>query len=297
MKLRAARRRAARSPLRLGEAYEIQQVLPSDYPTEFDELLTSSRSLGMRMLAFLARLRFRCRRTHPGASEQRSQPRPRAAAAQGATRPEVRGHCGDDSARDAGCAQVHKSFRRTDILRTLIGLHEDVARTVGLIDSDGTLFVPTYKAFVWQMRRVEAVLREGWTVHQPGWLTTSVRCDLHWFVQALMKASVPRKVRRQIRHVGVDATSVRSWGTWLPKVTKADIESEPVAVAQRMAVQEDHDDIPEPDLEGLWEAASKSGRLVRFGRDGRPRYGPRLRRDHRLQVSQQRRQGGLLHGL
>ena len=40
-----------------------------------------------------------------------------------------------------------------------------------------------------------------------------------------------------------------------------------------MAVQEDHDDIPEPDLEALWEAASKSGRLVRFGRDGRPRYG------------------------
>ena len=168
------------------------------------------------------------------------------------------------------CAQIHKSFRRTDILRTLIGLHEDVARKVGLIDSDGILFVPTYKQFVWQMQRVESVLAEGWTTYT-GWLTP-VRCNLRWFVQALIKASVPRKARRQIRHVGVDATSVRSWGTWLPKVTKTDIDTEPVAVAQRMSVEEDHDDIPEPDLEGLWEAVTKSGRLVRFGPDGRPRY-------------------------
>ena len=271
MKLRAARRRAARSTLRLGEAYEIQQVLPSDYPTEFDEPLTSSRSLGMRMLAFL----HGCDSDVVG----RIQERLNSEVSPGHERLLLRERPGQKSAVTVEmillamlvCAQVHKSFRRTDILRTLIGLHEDVARNVGLIDSDGTLFVPTYKAFVWQMRRVESVLAEGWTA-QTGWLTP-VRCDLHWFVQALMKASVPRKVRRQIRHVGVDATSVRSWGTWLPKVTKADIESEPVAVAQRMAVQEDHDDIPEPDLEALWEAVTKSGRLVRFGRDGRPRYG------------------------
>ena len=110
------------------------------------------------------------------------------------------------------CTQVHKSFRRTDILRTLIGLHEDVARRVGLIDSDGILFVPSYKAFAYQVLRLEAVLCEGWTA-QTGWLAP-VRCDLRWFVQTLIKASIPRKMRRMIRHVAVDGTAVQSWGTW-----------------------------------------------------------------------------------
>ena len=271
MKLRAARRRAARSTLRLGEAYEIQQVLPSDYPTEFDELLTSSRSVGMRMLTFL--------RSGCGDVVERIQERLNSEVSPDHERRVLRERQGQKSAVTVEmillavlvCAQLHKSFRRTDILRTLIGLHEDIARKVGLIDSDGILFVPTYKQFVWQMQRVESVLAEGWTARN-GWLTTSASCDLRWFVQALLKASVPRKVRRQMRHVAVDATSVRSWGTWLPKVTKTDIETEPVAVVQRMAVEEDHDDIPDPDLEGLWEAVTESGRLVRFGSDGRPRY-------------------------
>ena len=95
----------------------------------------------------------------------------------------------------------------------------------------------------------------------------------------------------------MDATSVRSWGTWLPKVTKADIESEPVAVAQRMAVQEDHDDIPEPDLEALWEAVSKSGRLVRFGPDGRPRYGHDPDATIGYKSANSDGKAGVLHGL
>ena len=57
MKLRAAYRRSARSPSRLGEAYEAQQVLPSDYPSFGEEPLTSPKSVGTRMLTFLARLR------------------------------------------------------------------------------------------------------------------------------------------------------------------------------------------------------------------------------------------------
>ena len=269
MKLRAAHRRAARSTARLGEAYEAQQVLPSDYPSFGEEPLTSPKSVGMRMLTFLR-----------GCDEvSYLQERLNGEVSDGHERRLLGKRRGQTSAVTVEmvllavlvCAQVHKSFRRTDLLRTLIGLHEDVARKVGLIDGDGILFVPSYKAFAHQVLRLEEVLREGWAV-QTGWFAT-VHCDLRWFVQTLIKASIPRKMRRMIRHVAVDGTAVYSWGTWRRGVTQQDIDTEPVAVAQKMSVEENTDKIPEPDLEELWNEHRASGREVPFGRDGRPRYG------------------------
>ena len=209
MKVRAAYRRAARSPSRLGEAYEAQQVLPSDYPSFGEEPLTSPKSVGMRMLTFLRdcdEIKYLQERLNGEVSSDHE-------------RRLLGKRSGQTSAVTVEmillavlvCAQVHKSFRRTDLLRTLIGLHEDVARKVGLIDSDGILFVPSYKAFAYQLLRLEAVLCEGWTV-QTGWLAT-VHCDLRWLVQTLIKASIPRKMRRMIRHVAVDGTAVQSWDT------------------------------------------------------------------------------------
>ena len=269
MKLRAAYRRAARSPSRLGEAYEAQQVLPSDYPSFGEEPLTSPKSVGMRMLTFLRgcdEIKYLQERLNGEVSPDHK-------------RRMLRKRSGQTSAVTVEmillavlvCTQVHKSFRRTDIVRTLIGLHEDVARKVGLIDSDGILFVPSYKAFAYQMLRLEAVLCEGWTA-QTGWLAP-VRCDLRWFVQTLIKASIPREMRRMIRHVAVDGTAVQSWGTWRRGVTQRDIDTEPVAVAQKMSVEENRDDIPEPDLEELWDEHRVSEREIPFGPDGRPRYG------------------------
>ena len=112
------------------------------------------------------------------------------------------------------CAQVLRSFRLTDLSRVLAGLDADVAREVGLVGPDGEIVVPSYNSLWRQMTRLIEALREGWTVvereGQPD--ERRVRYDMEWLIAAMVKASIPRRERRNIRHLVVDGTGIRSWG-------------------------------------------------------------------------------------
>ena len=172
------------------------------------------------------------------------------------------------------CALCERSYRRTDLSRVFAGLHVDVARFVGLIDADGNLVVGHYKTVLRQVRRMESVLRDGWTVVEHDGTPAEKRTvyDMRWFVRSLIRASIPEHVLEDVRHVAVDSTNINSWASFLPGVGKKDVESEPVAARQKQMVDEDTDDIPAADLEGYQRDARKDGRDLEFGPDGRPIY-------------------------
>ena len=173
------------------------------------------------------------------------------------------------------CAQVLRSFRLTDLSRVLAGLDADVAREVGLVGPDGEIVVPSYNSLWRQMTRLVEALREGWTVvereGQPD--ERRVRYDMEWLIAAMVKASIPRRERRNIRHLVVDGTGIRSWGTWLSGVTKKQADEDPLAVWTKESADGDVDEDERPDLEKLRRAAEETGSNVRYGPDNRPIYG------------------------
>ena len=81
--------------------------------------------------------------------------------------------------------------RRSDLLRVLAGLHDEVAREVGLLDRDGNRITCQPKAVFQQTMRIERELTEGWTAMENGIV---VLHDLPWFAESLIRASVPADV-------------------------------------------------------------------------------------------------------
>ena len=171
-------------------------------------------------------------------------------------------------------ALCERSYRRSDLLRVLSGLHADVARRVGLIDADGNLVVRHYKTVLRQVHRMESVLRDGWTVVEHEGTPAEKRTvyDMRWFVRSLIRASVPESVLAQVRHVAVDSTNINSWATFLPGLGRKSVRREPVAARAKKVAERDSDKIDEPDLEAFERKARKKHPGLKFGLDGRPIY-------------------------
>ena len=270
----ACRRRARACATKEGDIPDSERCLQSDHPSPTKRSALTTKTEGMRMLWLIHKsgveepLEARLNGLVDSTSERRLL----------GPRPGQRSRVTVTTMLLAILlsALCERSFRRTDLSRVLSGLHADVARAVGLFDSDSKLAVPHYKTLNRQLLRLEGVLRDGWTVveneGQPD--EVRVRYDLQWFVRSLLRASIPERVLADVRHVAVDATNINSWASFLPGVGKKDVEKEPVAARQKRVVKADSDDIPEPDLEKFRRKAKKKNPDLEFGLDGRPIYTP-----------------------
>ena len=268
----ACRRRARACATKEGDIPDSERCLQSDHPSPTKRSALTTKTEGLRMLWLIHKsgvvepLEARLNGLVDSTSERRLL----------GPRPGQRSRVTVTTMLLAIllCALCERSYRRTDLLRVLTGLHVDVARTVGLVDADGAFVVKHYKTVLRQLVRMESVLREGWTVveneGQPD--EVRVRHDLQWFVRSLLRASIPERVLADVRHVAVDATNINSWANFLPGVGKKDVKKEPVAARQKQVVAEDSDAVPEPDLEKFWRAAKKKKPDLEFGPDGRPLY-------------------------
>ena len=136
------------------------------------------------------------------------------------------------------------------------------------------LIVGNYKTVLRQIRRMEQVLRDGWTVveHEGTPDETRTVYDMGWFVRSFIRASVPAEVLKKVGHVAVDATNINSWANFLPGVGKSDAEQEPFAARAQKVAEKDTDTIPEPDLDKHQSALRRKYPWIQFGPDGRAIY-------------------------
>ena len=249
-------------------------VLPPDHPRPLLGPLTTNRTQGTRMLTFLeatgvaAIIQTRMNsltETEPNGEKRLAGQRPGPIAQ---TTVEM------ILLAWLLCAEEWQSYRRSELMRVLVGLHEDVASAVGLVDARGNWTVPPYKGFLRQLLRVERVLREGWTVveHEGQPNEERILYDMEWFTRTLLEKSIPKRAREQVRHVALDSTGVRSWATFRPGCGKTDADKEPLAARRRKVEETDNDDIAEPDLAKHRRAAKKKRRNVPYGPDDRPMY-------------------------
>ena len=95
------------------------------------------------------------------------------------------------------CAEFRNCYRRSELVRMLLGLHDDVAREVGLMDRHGNRKALPYKTLVYQAHRIESVLHDGWTApaRQAHPDKKHVRYDMSWFIREFLRASIPRDAR------------------------------------------------------------------------------------------------------
>ena len=258
----------------LGVGSMSSPVLPPDHPRPLLGPLTTNRTQGTRMLTFLeatgvaAIIQTRMNsltETEPNGDKRLAGQRPGPIAQ---TTVEM------ILLAWLLCAEEWQSYRRSELMRVLVGLHEDVASAVGLVDARGNWTVPPYKGFLRQLLRVERVLREGWTVveHEGQPNEERSRYDMERVTRTLLEKSIPKRAREQVRHVALDSTGVRSWATFRPGCGKTDADKEPLAARRRKVEETDNDDIAEPDLAKHRRAAKKKRRDVPYGPDNRPIY-------------------------
>ena len=96
------------------------------------------------------------------------------------------------------------TYKRTDLCAILNGLEAEVAYKLGLCSTEArNLF--SYHLVNKQCLRLEKALKEGWTDKD------KTKCGLGWFSNCLLKAHIPRELRRRITAVAADSTFVFSW--------------------------------------------------------------------------------------
>ena len=199
-------------------------------------------------------------------------------------------------------AYLMGTYHRAAVCSVLNGLHPDIAKKLGLVDDNGCPIIVKYKVVQSTLKWLERRLR--W-----GWYADDVRCDLAWIVNAIVAASVPRRVRRAATAVVLDSTPVEGYA--VPRVfTKqadlnkaakarleeaARLENDPYAKHRRDVLNDP--DLPEPEeVKGhLAAVAQKLGIKGRHRRAHHP--GQRPRHARRVGVSHQEAQGALLRRL
>lgn len=153
-----------------------------------------------------------------------------------------------------------KCYKRSDVVAVMYGLHPDIAQMLGLLDQHGDFKPIRFKRVACQLLRFEALLWLGWN-------SGAVRCDLGWFSNAMVAASVPRRVRRQIKAVAVDSTPVKAWARTIHYVKQDHIDKDALAMHREQIL--DDPDLPEPAPMSALKAAAARRRGVEVGPDGR----------------------------
>ena len=171
-------------------------------------------------------------------------------------------------------AYLMGTYHRSAVCSVLNGLHPNIAKELGLVDHNGCPIIVKYKVVQSTLKWLERRLRWGWYAHD-------VRCDLAWIANAMIAASVPRRVRRTATAVVLDSTPVEGYAVPrvftkqadLNKAAKARIEeatrleNDPYAKHRRDVLKDP--DLPEPEeMKGYLAAvAKKLG--IKVGTDGR----------------------------
>ena len=153
-----------------------------------------------------------------------------------------------------------KSYKRSDIVSVMYGLHPDIAQMLGLLDQHGNFKPIRFKRVAYQILKFEALLWLGWD-------SGATRCDLRWFSNAMLMASVPRRIRRQINAVAVDSTPVKAWARTMHYVKQYDIDKDAFAMHREQVLE--NPDLPEPEPMSALKAAAAKKRGVEVGPDGR----------------------------
>ena len=155
---------------------------------------------------------------------------------------------------------VGRSYTRADVCAAIPGMKPSVARKLGILDDDGQWHIPSYKSVCWMIKRLERKLRRGWDYG-------STRCDLNWFAASLVRASVPRKIRRSVDTIVIDGTAVEAFGCTKQYTKQSELEKDAYANYRKASLE--NPDLPEPELKReLLEAEAKK-RGLRVGPDGR----------------------------
>ena len=153
-----------------------------------------------------------------------------------------------------------KSYRRSDVTAVLYGLHPVVAQELGVIDEKGNWKTISHKVVNKMHKKLERRLRLGWN-------SGSVRCNMGWFTQSMIKASAPRKIRRSVTAVAVDSTSVPAWARTLCYGKQADLNKDAYALHRKAILKDPNRSEPELKRRKLAAAAKKMG--LEVGEDGR----------------------------
>ena len=219
--------------------------LPADHPHKAAEPIFSTKELGLRCIAVVERARV-LKHLDPKFTGKRGTKRKLTVKA------------------FLVCvliaAYLKRSYRRTDIVATLYGLHPAVAQALGVVDANGHMVDITYNAVIKTAKRLERLLRWGFR-------SGIVDCDREWFAHRMVKASVPRHIRRTVRAVIVDGTAVDTWARTLSYGKQHDLDQDAYALHRKLVVDNPALDEPELRRESLAAAARKQGLLV--GDDGR----------------------------
>ena len=166
------------------------------------------------------------------------------------------------------------SYRRSDVCSILNGLHPAIAAELGLVDHHGCPITVKYKVVQATCRWLEWRLRLGW-------YADDVRCDLAWITNAMVAASVPRRIRRTATAVALDSTPVEAYAVTRTFTRQADLDDAAKARVKEAArlkndpyAQHRRDILDDPDLtepedkkRHLAADAEKLG--IKVGRDGR----------------------------
>ncbi len=153
-----------------------------------------------------------------------------------------------------------KSYKRSDIVAVMYGLHPEIAQMLGLLDQHGNFKAIRFKRVAYQILKLEALLWLGWD-------SGATRCDLRWFSNAMLEASVPRRVRRQIKAVVVDSTPVKTWARTIHYVKQDHIDKDAFAMRREQILK--NPDLAEPTPMSALKAAAARKRGVEVGLDGR----------------------------
>ena len=169
-------------------------------------------------------------------------------------------------------AYLMRSYRRSDVCSVLNGLHPAIAKALDLVDDNGLPITIKYKVAQATIKWLE---RRLWW----GWHSDDVHCDLGWMANAMVAATVPRRIRRTTTAVSLDSTPVEGYAVSrvftkqqdLNKAARARLEeairleNDPYAKHRRDVLADP--DLPEPeDLKDHLAAVAKV-----LGDQGRPR--------------------------
>ena len=153
-----------------------------------------------------------------------------------------------------------KSYKRSDVVAVMYGLHPDIAQMLGLLDQHGNFKPIKFKRVAYQLIKFEALLWLGWN-------SGTTRCDLRWFSNAMVWASVPRHIRRTVKTVIVDSTPVETWARTIHYVKQYDIDKDAFAMHREKVLE--NPDLAEPEPMSAMKAAAAKKRGVEVGPDGK----------------------------
>ena len=221
------------------------RMVPSDHPNQAVEMLESSKATGLRMISVVERSGLL------GPMEER-----------------FNGSRGRKMVISVKAMLVvflvtkytSDSCTRADMCRAIPGLKPSVARSIGVLDADGEWHIPSYKSLNRFFKRLERSLRRGW-------ISGDTLCDLDWFAESLVRASVPREVRRSVETVVIDSTGIEAFGCAKEFTKQKELEKDAYAHYRRMSLE--NPDLPDPELKRQLLADEARKRGLRVGRDGR----------------------------